>query len=239
MWRLWEQLHDELQEPVSCAGMRDRAICDNRLTIRRDEVEARVLKAMEERLWNQDLFEEFCQEFTREMNRLHGQATAAAAAAANEIATLNRQIAKYVRWIAEEWTGDNNATASGVRRELAGLEQKKAELAATAAAAESAQRARPLLHPEMGTVYRHWVIEARDGLHDPERRQDAVTALRAMVDEIVLTPQGDELGILLKGDLAAMLAAARKTRRPSESDDLSLQVSLVAGAGFEPATFGL
>jgi hypothetical protein len=45
------------------------------------------------------------------------------------------------------------------------------------------------------------------------------------------TPQGDELGILLKGDLAAMLAAARKTKRPSESDDLSLQVSLVAGAG--------
>ena len=64
----------------------------------------------------------------------------------------------------------------------------------------------------MGTVYRHWVMEARDGLHDPDRRQDAVTALRAMVDEIVLTPQGDELGILLKGDLAAMLAAARKTK---------------------------
>ena len=55
---------------LSCAGMRDRAICDNRLTIRRDEVEARVLKAMQERLWNHELFEEFCQEFTREMNRL-------------------------------------------------------------------------------------------------------------------------------------------------------------------------
>ena len=27
--------------------------------------EARVLKAMEEHLWNEDLFEEFCTEFTR------------------------------------------------------------------------------------------------------------------------------------------------------------------------------
>jgi hypothetical protein len=33
---------------------------------RRDEVERRVLKALEEKLSNQQLFEEFCEEFTRE-----------------------------------------------------------------------------------------------------------------------------------------------------------------------------
>jgi hypothetical protein len=27
---------------------------------------------MEDRLWNEELFEEFCTEFTRERNRLHG-----------------------------------------------------------------------------------------------------------------------------------------------------------------------
>jgi hypothetical protein len=32
----------------------------DQLTIRRDEVEARVLKALEEKLLNQELFEEFC-----------------------------------------------------------------------------------------------------------------------------------------------------------------------------------
>jgi hypothetical protein len=36
-----------------------------------------------------------------------------------------------------------------------------------------------------------------------------------------------------------MLAATVQAKRSPESDDLSLQVSLVAGAGFEPATFGL
>jgi hypothetical protein len=35
-----------------------------------DEVEARVLSAPQEKLLQQDLFEEFCNEFTREMNRL-------------------------------------------------------------------------------------------------------------------------------------------------------------------------
>ncbi len=61
---------------LSCFGARYKGICDNRLTIRRDDVEARVLKALQGKLLNQELFEEFCEEFTREMNRLR-QATGA------------------------------------------------------------------------------------------------------------------------------------------------------------------
>ena len=55
---------------LSCFGARDQGRCDNHLTIRRDEVEARVLTALQDKLLRQDLFEEFCDEFTREMNRL-------------------------------------------------------------------------------------------------------------------------------------------------------------------------
>ena len=88
----------------------------------------------------------------------------------------------------------------------------------------------------MGKIYRDWVIEARDGLNDADRRGGATAALRAMVEEIVLTPEGDGLGIVLKGDLAAMLAAAGLT---SDAEDLRRQAMLVAGGGFEPPTFGL
>jgi hypothetical protein len=53
------------------------------------------------------------------------------------------------------------------------------------------------------------------------------------VDAIVLTPAatGKQLDIELKGNLAAMLGATVQRKRPSESDDLSLQVTLVAAAG--------
>ena len=112
---------------------------------------------------------------------------------------------------------------------------KKADLAATIVAAERAQRTRPLLHPEMGKLYREWVIDARNGLRDADRRTAAMTALRAMVEEIVLTPEQGTLGIVLKGDLAAMCAASPR----SNSEDLQRQIKVVAGAGFEPATFGL
>ncbi len=221
---------------LACAGARDRGTCDNHFTIRRDEVEARVLKAMEDRLWNEELFEEFCTEFTRERNRLHGEAAAAAAAAARQQTAIDARLAEHMDWIATgEWRTNPQLDAH-VRQQMTELLAKKADLAATIVAAERAQRARPLLHPEMGKLYRDWVIDARDGLRDPDRRTDATTALRAMVEEIVLTPEAGTLGIVLKGDLAAMLAAASPR---SDSADLQRQVKLVAGAGFEPATFGL
>ena len=54
--------------------------------------------------------------------------------------------------------------------------------------------------------------------------------------QITLTPDGDELRVVLEGDLAAMLAAASPS---SDSEDLRRQTILVAGGGFEPPTFGL
>jgi hypothetical protein len=62
---------------------------------------------------------------------------------------------------------------------------------------------------------------------------------RALFEAILLEPDGDELKITLKGDLAGMLGAARDSKRSPETGDLLVQIKLVAGAGFEPATFGL
>ena len=52
------------------------------------------------------------------------------------------------------------------------------------------------------------------------------------MDAIVLTPDqgGETIQIDLRGNLAAMFVATVQTKRSSESDDLSLQVSMVAGA---------
>ena len=90
----------------------------------------------------------------------------------------------------------------------------------------------------MARTYRTKVAALAQPPQQPESRAEATEALRGLVDAIVLplTANGKELGIELRGNLAG---ATVQTKRSSESDDLSLQVSLVAGAGFEPATFGL
>ena len=76
-------------------------------------------------------------------------------------------------------------------------------------------------------------------LDNQESRAGAVEAIRALIETILLEPDGDRLKITLKGDLAGMLSAARDSKRSPDTGDLLVQIKLVAGAGFEPATFGL
>lgn len=86
---------------AACFGARDQGRCDNLLTIRRDEVEARVLTALEEKLLRQDLFEEFCDEFTREMNRLRMAHRATLSAAECEIERIEVRRKRLIEMVME------------------------------------------------------------------------------------------------------------------------------------------
>jgi hypothetical protein len=208
---------------LSCFGARYKGICDNGLTIRRDEVESRVLEALQQKLLNQELFEEFCDEFTREMNRLRMQHRADFTAAEREIERIEARRKKLVESIMD------GVPASEVRDELKANALRREALQAKVAAADEPP---PLLHPEMARVYRTKVSELAKALQEPDSRSEATEALRGLVDAIVLTPDlaGGALQVELRGNLAAMLGATVQKKRPSESDDLSLQVTLVAGA---------
>lgn len=82
----------------------------------------------------------------------------------------------------------------------------------------------------MAELYRQKVTTLAQALERSETRTEARGALRGLIDAITLTPVEGELKIELKGNLAAMLGATVQTKRSPESDDLSLQVSMVAGA---------
>ena len=97
---------------LGCFGARDQGRCDNHLTIRRDEVEARLLRVLQDKLLRQDLFEEFCDEFTREMNRLRMEHRAGLSAAEREIERIEVRRKKLVESIME------GVPASEVRNEL-------------------------------------------------------------------------------------------------------------------------
>ena len=62
---------------------------------------------------------------------------------------------------------------------------------------------------------------------------------------MTLVPDGDELAIVLRGDLAAILTFASANKTPAflaeagVLGDLVSPGSLVAGIGFEPMTFRL
>ncbi|MBI3491814.1 MAG: recombinase family protein [Acidobacteria bacterium] len=228
---------------LSCFGASDKGICTNHLTVRRDEVESRVLHALQEKLLRRDLFGEFCKEFTQEMNRLRMAARAGITATEHELTRVEAEIKKLIQSIKDGVPG------SVLKDEAIRLEAQKSELRTRL---DRAAEPPPLLHPNMGDLYREKVTQLAHGLQHEESRTQAAEALRGLIDAIVLNPEGETLGIELQGNLAAMLKAAeaQKTGAPlpplgnwnetrSPDDDDLVQIMLVAGAGFEPATFGL
>jgi site-specific DNA recombinase len=185
-------------------GARERGTCDNRLTIRRDEVEAPVLKALEEKLLNQELFEEFCEEFTREMNRLRMHHRASLSAPEREIERIDARRKKLIEMVME------GVSPSVVKDELNANAARREQLETQLAVTEEP----PLLHPEMARIYRTKVTELAKALQEPGGRSEATEALRGLVDAIVLTPDkgGETLQSELRGNLAAMLGPPYKRR---------------------------
>ena len=217
------------RDRLACFGARSRGTCTNRLTISRQAVEERVLMALRDKLMRRDLFEDFCREYVRELNRLRMEHRASLSSARSELATVEREIRKLVQAIKD------GVSALSIKHELLSLEARKAELQSRLNAPEMPE----LLHPRMADVYRKKVGSLCLALETEESRLGAAEAIRALVEAIVLEPDGDKLKITLKGDLAGMLSAARDSKRSPETGDLLVQIKLVAGAGFEPATFGL
>ena len=207
---------------LMCFGARDQGTCTNRLTIRRDEVEARVLRAMQDKLLRPDLFEEFCHEFTREMNRLRMERRAELSSAERELANLEARRKKLVQSIMDGVPG------AEVKDEMIAIAARREELNKQIGTADEPP---PLLHPCMAELYHTKVTQLAEALEGVESRSEATEVLRGLIDEITLTPRDGVLQIDLKGNLAAMLSAARNAKwRSSDTDDLHLQVKLVAGA---------
>ena len=126
------------------------------------------------------------------------------------------------------------------------LEADKLRLAAVLATLPDPSPVR--LHPSLPQLYRRKVERLESLLADPELAGEASEAIRALITKIVLTPRPEGgLVAVLHGDLAQILTIAeaaqmQEARRVVGGCSGTVPVSrlsVVAGAGFEPATFRL
>jgi hypothetical protein len=97
------------------------------------------------------------------------------------------------------------------------------------------------LHPNLAGVYRQKVAALEQALANPLDKAEAMEIVRSQIDRITLTPgENGELDVALQGDLACIMqlceAGPGKNKRP-RTDVPGRELSVVAGAGFEPATF--
>jgi site-specific DNA recombinase len=190
------------REQLGCFGARGRGTCTNKLTIPRPEVEHRVLRALQDKLMRKDFFEEFCREFAREMNRLRMEQRAGLSSAKRDLERAKRDIKKVIDAIKAGYAGPE------LKAEIDDLQARKNALLAQLATADEPP---PLLHPSMADLYRSKVEDLASALQREDTRLEASEMLRGLIDSIVLIPEDGHLRIELRGNLAAMLAAAQKT----------------------------
>lgn len=211
---------------LGCATARNKGTCDNRLNIRRDALEASILSGLRTHLMEPELFKEFCEEFTREVTRLRIERGADLAAMRDELPRIERELGKLLAAI--KAGGPIEAIVEDMKR----LEARKTELREKLAEAEEPP---PLLHPNMAEIYRQRVAALYESLQAEDGKTEAAQVFRALVDQVTLVPEREELAIVLRGDLAAILRFAAGKKNPdflSEAralDRLLSQASLVAG----------
>ncbi len=220
------------QTLMGCSTARNKGTCSNRLNIRREALEATILAGLRSRLMEPDLVKVFAEAFIAETNKLRAAQTQQVRNWGNRLPQIERHIQKLVTAIAE------GEPPQALVKELRRLETEQAELADRL---ESAPKdPQPLLHPNMSEIYRRKVADLHRLLDNPDTRDEAMAAIRALIDRIVLTPEEEELRVDLYGELATILQFASGKEKPAaEVRDGLAQLKLVAGVGFEPTTFRL
>ncbi len=217
---------------IGCSTARNKGTCENRVNIRRDELESRVLNALRNRMLDPKVFAEFCDAYTQETNRLRMESRANIDAAQAKIDRIDREVQKLMDLYLKDALSVDDVKERGDK-----LRARKTELTDFLA---SANEPPPLLHPAMAQQYRIRVQQLYETLQDDseEQRVEAAEAIRSLVEDIILTPVEGKIEIDVRGDLAGILTLSVQAKNPAGRAGSS-QVKMVAGAGFEPAAFRL
>ena len=209
---------------LGCSTARLKGTCNNRLTIRRDVLEASVLDGLRHHLVDPALSEAFCAEFTRETNRLRMQEQASKVSVANELEKVKRDMKRIIEAI------KNGVPPLSIKDEMIALEERKQQLTAKL---EAAPEEKPLLHPNLAKLYRRKVADLTEALNNDDTRAEAFELIGSLVEEIVLVPEDGALKIELRGDLAGILTLCTQSKNPSGLSPEGLeQVKMVAEGGF-------
>jgi hypothetical protein len=124
--------------------------------------------------------------------------------------------------------GDGYATA-GMKDESNAIDRRERELLAILAAANEEP---VFLHPNMARRYREEITNLVGAINDAKYRDDALDAIRRLVDKVVLTPDPESDGLLINlyGDLAGILKVATGKPEIREESELDLkQIEFVVG----------
>ena len=214
-----------------CSTARNKATCDNLLVIRRDTVEMLVLVGLKEHLMQPAAYQAFVDEFTHEYNAKANQSEALKVKLKADLQRTISEIQKLIEAIKAGVPGE------ALKNEMQSLQdrQKKIEEDLSVAPLPA-----PRLHPNLATIYKEKIANLVQALNNPNTLIGANTAIRQLIERVQLNPVNGELKIELYGELAALLKLGTEPKNEHpQAESEGVQITLVAGVGFEPTTFRL
>ena len=225
------------KDRYGCAGHRNSGTCPNDRTISRQTIEGRVLAGLKERLLGADVVAAFVEEMVVAQRRDQAEARNRRGDQERALAGIDRKIASILEAV------ENGMYSPALKERLSALEAERATLAAEIGALGT-EVPEMLLPANLPELYRRKIAELESVLGDGDEGMAAMEMIRSMVDRVVLSPcpSGAGLEAQLHGDLLAILEACAEAdpkRRQPASLEAGCQLSVVAGAGFEPAAFRL
>ena len=201
------------------------------LTIRRDELEQAVLNGLKSHLMQPDAYRAFVEEFTREYNARANAVEHERESVETKLTKVKADIKKLIDAIKAGVPGEM------LRDDIQTLANQRTEIESKL---EEAPVATPRLHPNLPAIYQGKITSLKDALNTPDTITQANEAIRQLIEKVRLVPEGKTLNIELFGELAALLSLGiEPNNKHPLADAEGVQVTLVAGAGFEPATFKL
>jgi site-specific DNA recombinase len=182
----------------ACLNHHRRGTCDNKRTITRQNIEARVLSGLKEKMVSSKAVAEAIRSYAAEMNRLNHDRRAQAATDEKTLAKVERAITGIIAAI------EDGMYQPSMKARMDDLERQKAEIVARFAEAPADV---PDIHPNIANVYRLHIERFTEALDDPEVGKEAAEALRSLIGEIVITPgsKRGEVHAELRGELFGIL----------------------------------
>jgi site-specific DNA recombinase len=173
----------------------------------------------------------FVDEFTRAYNSKANQSEALKVKLKADLQRTKSEIQKLIEAIKAGVPGD------ALKDEMQSLQDRQKKIEEDLSAVPPPA---PRLHPNLASIYKEKIINLVQALNDPNTLIEANTAIRQLIERVQLVPENGELKIELYGELAALLKLGTEPKNEHPlAESEGVQITMVAGAGFEPATFRL
>ena len=218
-----------------CAGQKERGTCGNRVSVRKEPLEAATLAVLQEHLLTENHVRLFIEEFEHEMQRLGRQDAGMEHAAQHRLKQVTTELDNlYQNLLA--------GIASPVLRAM--IAEREAEKERLEAQRVATTTGKPIVvslpHPVLVGRFRSKVAALRQSVDDEAIRTEAAAVMSTLIESVTICPDepgGPEAEVVAK--VSDLLAWATNDNAAPRGGVMSSSTKVVAGTGFEPVTFRL